>query len=34
LLGEGHSADGWGISGSVKLLLRVQSLFLRAMGGC
>jgi len=33
--GEGHSAAGWGIggSGSVKLLLWVQSPFIQAMGG-
>jgi len=29
--GEGHSADGWGIGGSVELLLQVQSPFVRAM---
>jgi len=27
LLGEGDSAAGWGIGGSVELLLWVQSLF-------
>jgi len=33
LRGEGHSVAGWGIGGSVELLLWVQSLFVRAMGG-
>jgi len=31
LRSEGHSAAGWGIGGSVELLLRVQSLLVRAM---
>jgi len=31
---EGHdSAAGWGIGGSVKLLLRVKSPFVRAVRG-
>jgi len=29
---EGHSAAGWGIGGFVKLLLLVQTSFVRAMG--
>jgi len=33
LRGKGHSAAGWGIDGSVELLLRVQSPFIREMGG-
>ena len=34
LRGEGHSVADWGIGGSVELLLRVQSPFIWAMGGC
>jgi len=30
--GEGNSVAGWGISGSVELLLRVKSPLVRAMG--
>jgi len=33
LRGEGHSAVDLGTGGSVKLLLWVQSPFVRAMGG-
>jgi len=29
---EGHSAAGWGVGGSVELLLQVQSLFVQVMG--
>jgi len=32
LWGEGHSVAGWGIGGSVELLLRVQSTFVWATG--
>jgi len=32
LQGECHSAAGWGISGSVEVLLWIQSPFVRAMG--
>jgi len=28
------SAAGWGIGGSVELLLRVESPFIRSMGDC
>jgi len=31
---EGHGVAGWGIGGSVELLLWVKSPFCWAMGGC
>jgi len=34
LQGKGYRAAGWGIDGSVKLLARVHSSFVRAMGSC